>query len=291
MSTSDTPNIDDKKDNIQTTQNKFNVPLFLKTVANKLLHLLIYIFIAAYVLYSCKLSYSLDNPNRVPIAIEMFDGYGKIVKEPENNIGKNILLTSANKNKIGIAGFMAALMLNVYNYNNDALNTFYELLKGIGNDYLIAIIGPPLFIIFVVLFSIVGICFFIYYYISLLISTPYNMNFFLKFIVIIIFIFLLFSFFAVIPFIQLIFLIYCIIKGISASSKSITNKSTYHNFLGFVRAFIPKFKNIIMACAAYIVVTNAFTYLGSKSGTISVLIVILIYLHIINIGLFNFSKK
>jgi hypothetical protein len=288
MSTSDTPNIDDKKQTNETTQNKFNVPLFLKNVANKLLHLLIYIFLAAYVLYSCKLTTNLANPNSRQHTIEIFDG--KLIKEPESNTGKNVLLISANKNKVGIAGFMAALMLNVYNYNNDAFNTFFTILNGIDNNYLIAIIGPILFLIFAMIFTIVGIVIFIYYYISLLISTPYEMNFFFKIIVIFIFIILLFCFFTVIPIIQLFFVLYCIVTNMSRPSKIITHKGVFHNFLGFVKAFIPFFKNIIMVCATYIVVTNAFNYLGSSSGVISIIIVLLIYLHIININLFNFSN-
>ena len=289
MSTSDTPNIDDKKQTNETIQNKFNVPLFLKNVANKLVHLIIYIFIAAYVLYSCKLANNLANPNSRQQTIDIFDG--KLIKEPENNTGKNVLELSAAKNKVGIAGFMAALMLNVYNYNNDAFNTFFTILNGIENNYLIAIIGPILFVIFAMIFSIVGIVIFIYYYISLLISTHYDMNFILKFMVIFIFIILLFSFFAVIPIIQLIFMIYCMVTNASQPSKSVTHKAVFHDFIGFIKAFIPNFKNIIMACAAYIVVTNAFNYLGTNSGMISIIIVVLIYLHIINIGLFNFIKK
>ena len=198
MSTSDTPDIDEKKETISTVKNNFNVSGFLNNVITRIVYMLIYIFMSVLVLYGTKI-YGRDLPNKSNKSnywqqfIYQSSSTNKTITEPVFENFKISFLEPERISTIKVTDFMEKQMIDTYNYTMDALIFLFNFLYNLNSDTLIAIIGPILLAVLVVLLFMFGFVCFIYYYIS---NLFYNFNLktnpFISCILVIFFIILLF---------------------------------------------------------------------------------------------------
>jgi len=305
MSTSDTPNIDEKKETIDSVKNNFNVTGFIKDTITKFIYLLIYVFVSALVLYGTKI-YGPNIPesssnlwskiqaslsNFTPKAITKGGSKEKIEHIFDNS--KISYIQPVRPDSMKSMAFMKKQMNDTYSYTLEALIFFFNFLYKFQSDNLVAIVGPILFGILALCLTMFGFVMFIYFYIS---NLFYNFNMrtnpFISCILVMFCIILLFMLFTIIPFIQIAVFIYCLVNIFGYPSKTIlANGVVKSNFYGFMTTFLSHFYNYIMLAFAYIIVTSSFTYLGQEYGIICALIILLDYTRILDIGLFKKKKK
>ena len=303
MSTSDTPNIDEKKETSQTANNDFNISGFVYDAITKFIYLLIYVFISALVLYGTKI-YGPKIPesnstlwSKLQAAVSNFTSKKGGSKETEEDVFDNFKISYTQPERpdtLKNMAFMKKQLNDTYGYTLEALIFFFNFLYKFDSDNLVAIFGPILFGIMALGLTMFGFIVFIYFYIS---NLFYNFNIrtnpFISCFLVMFCIVLLFMLFTIIPFIQIIVFIYCLVNIFGYPSKTtlVGGKVVKSNFYGFMSIFVSHFYNYIMMASAYIIVTSSMTYLGQEYGIICALIILLDYTGTLDIGLFKKKKK
>ena len=306
MSTSDTPDIDEKKETSDTASNNFNVIGFIKDAITKFIYLLIYVFVSALVLYGTKI-YGPKIPeqssslwSKLQAAVSNFTPKftkGGNSKEKIEDVFDNFKISYIQPERPDIMknmAFMKKQLNDTYGYTLEALIFFFNFLYKFDSDNLVAIFGPILFGIMALGLTLFGFIVFIYFYIS---NLFYNFNIrtnpFISCFLVMFCIMLLFMLFTIIPFIQIIVFVYCLVNIFGYPSKTTLEggKVVKSNFYGFMSIFVSHFYNYIMMASAYIIVTSSMTYLGQEYGIICALIILLDYTGTLDIGLFKKKQK
>ena len=144
MSTSDTPNIDQKKQNVANVVNDFNIGGFAQSLLTNFVYMLIYIFVSALVLYGTKiygpkitppppetivdkgkqfLRYLIKNGGGDKVEQPTFDKY-KIIYEPP-------VITFKSK-----MHFINKQISDTYGYTLEALIVLFHFLYDINDQIL-----------------------------------------------------------------------------------------------------------------------------------------------------------
>ena len=289
MSTSDTPNIDEKKGTIASIANKFNVGNFLMDLFKKVIHMLIYIFISAFVLYGTKIygpyiirddsNYNFSSNNGGTKGGNRTVKFGKndlIYKPPPENIYNENL------------DFVKKQVHDTYVYTMYVLIYFFNILYSLNNDTLVAMFGPILLGVMMIFLFIFGIIFFIYHYIINLLVNFNGNDLIIGCLLMIFFIILFFVLFSLIPIVQIFMVLYCLIRILGYPSiTKLPNQTTKSNFSGFLHVYFSYFYTLIFIYFSYIMITTSFNDLGQEYGIICALIVFLIFTGIIDVGFYT----
>jgi len=187
-STSDTPDIDEKKESTTTTSSTYNIGNFLKTIAITIIIILLNFTFAGITLYNCKLCqsnilptdmdcspYNINNkPDVQPILTNIFiqntePPQSEKLKIPYDKTNmKNVILDMIckAKNNPNVGWFTMFLLEQIqifFHFNYSALNIFYNLLNQ-APEICIVLFGPILTFIYIGLTPIFGFFVFAYHY-------------------------------------------------------------------------------------------------------------------------------
>lgn len=329
----ETQELDKKKAQlISGSKNKSNI---LKNISSFIITLLItiiiiigYVIFGSIILYECKLAQS----NIIPTILECYP-YTNNNLDIEK-INSNIFITDTEPPKSSkinfpydkfnsnntilemfrkykekptsyfLLNYIIAILESLINYNNNALNTFFNFLNQIP-EILIVTIGPILSLIYFGLVQIMGLFMFIFYYFSEMkwffkenINTNSNgkpewkdvglLNPFKISIAIILVIcfFILFwiLLFTISPVLVISIFYICLFMTFSYKFDFNDKSAT---LVTIIKETFKFYKTIITTIISILIILMTFSNLGSISGVITLLTIMLIYFKIININIFD----
>jgi hypothetical protein len=184
MSESDTSAIDEKNEENNSTDSQnylSNLKDYILSIINIIIRLLIYYFISAFVLYSCKLAqsnilptetecypYTNTHPKIKSIPINIFTTFEEDqelsmkMKIPYDDINsKNSILDMFRKykektNSNFLANYFISIVEGLYQFNYMVLNFTFNSINGTLPEMAIIILGPIIFLLLLLLFIFAG---------------------------------------------------------------------------------------------------------------------------------------
>ncbi len=288
-----------------------------------------YFWISAAILFSCK----VGQANIIPTNKDCypFTDNKQNIQEIETNIfitntdpqesvklkfpyndknSKNFILDTFRKYKNSpnsnfLINYFISIIEGVINYNNNALNLFLSNFNKLP-ELLIVLLGPVIYIVFLILVQIVGFFVSIYYYfysltwmfktntntninsnakwenVSLLSPMRYGLSVFLLIVSFISFWILLFT---ILPILPIIVLYLCVFSILGYVGK-VKEKNT--NIFDISKEFFKFYKVTIASIVSiFIIILSFLSSYGVTAGLISLLIVFLIYVGVIPLNLFK----
>jgi hypothetical protein len=332
MTESETIDIDNKKETNNTSNNTSkqftnNLISFLKSVGISIISFLIYIILASFVLFKCKITqsnilptndkcfpYENTKPEIQPILTNIFIQNSKSEKLeiPYDKNQKNILIDMLRKSKHnstinGFTMYFLEQFSSLFHLNYTILNILFNLINQLP-EFIIILFGPIFTIISLILvctipiFSIID--FIYHYFVNMKWLFKQNTNTNSKHEPIWknvslddpinygLSIFFVFLCVILLPF--LLFIVVPILQFF-VMIYCLCNMLTYKGMLNskpvnvfdITQQLFKNYKVMIMIYMTIIIITNAFKYLGTISGIFSIIVVLLIYFNIINIDLYK----
>jgi len=332
----DTQELDKKKETNSSSSTSVNETIkntwsFLKAVLITVLLIVVYFIFGSVVLYECKLAQS----NIVATSLECYpytETLPEIQKvltnifvtntEPQESVklsfpfdkynSKNVILDMFRKYKEQprsnfLIIYIISILEGLINYSNNALTSFFNLLNGAPEIFII-LFGPILSALYFGLAPIIGVFVFIYYYFSgmkwffkentnisatnkpvwsdINLSDPmrYGSALLLVFVFFIVFWGLLFT---VTPILS-IAIFYLSLFMTFGYKGEIDNKKA--SILTIMQEMFKHYKVTMTIIFTIMVIISAFSNLGAISGFFSILTVLLIYFKFIPINIFESIK-
>jgi len=332
----DTQELDKKKETNSSSSTSVNETIkntwsFLKAVLITFLLIVGYFIFGSVVLFECKLAQSNILPTSLECSpyTETSPEIQKILTnifitntEPQESVklsfpfdkynSKNVILDIFRKNKEQpkanfLLIYIISILEGLINYSNNALTSFFNLLNGAPEIFII-LFGPILSATYFVLAPIVGFFVFIYYYFSEMkwffkentvvsgtskpiwseinLSDPmrYGSALLLVFVFFIVFWGLLFT---VTPILS-IAIFYLSLFMTFGYKGEIDNKKA--SILTIMQEMFKHYKVTMTIIFTIMVIISAFSNLGAISGFFSILTVLLIYFKFIPINIFESIK-
>jgi hypothetical protein len=327
----DTQNLDAKKQQANTTpssQNISNLGSYLSSLVSIIITLVIYIIFGAITLYECKLAQSNILPTDLecypytetrPQIQQILTNIFITNTDPQQSVklgfpydkynSKNMLLDMLRKykeksNSGFFFNYFIAILEGLINYSNNALNSYYNLLNGTP-ELFIVLLGPIISLFYFCVVPFIGLFVTIYYYFSsmkwffkenvntnsnghanwkdvnLLDPMRYGSSFFLVFIFFILFWVLLFTFMPLMPFVVFYM---CFFFSLGYKGEINNEKVSLGHI---IKNIFKHYKLTIVIIFTIFMVISAFSNLGTTAGVFSILTVVLIYFNIIPIKLFQ----
>jgi hypothetical protein len=339
----DTQNLDAKKNNSnkssssssllsssssQNTSSVGGLGSYITSIVSVVITIIIYFIFGAITLYECKLAQS----NILPTDLEC---YPYTETRPQiQQIVTNIFITNTDPQESVKLGFPydkynsksklldmfrkykemsnSSFFLNYFisifegliNFSNNALNSYYNLLNGTP-ELFIVLLGPIISLFYFCVVPFVGLFVIIYYYfssmkwffkenvntnsnnnanwkdINLLEPFRYGSAWFLVFVFFILFWVLLFTFMPLIPFIVFYM---CIFFSLGYKGEINNEKVSLGHI---IKNIFKHYKLTIMIIFTIFIIVSAFSNLGTTAGVFSIITVVLIYFNIIPIKIFQ----
>ena len=333
----DTQELDKKKESNSSSSSSVNETIkntwsFLKAVLITVLLILLYFIFGSVVLYECKLAQS----NILPTSLECYPYTGtspeiqKVMTnifvtnaEPQESVklsfpfdkynSKNLVLDMFRKYKEQprsnfLIIYIISILEGLINYSNNALTSFFNLLNGAPEIFVI-LFGPILSGLYFGLAPIIGMFVFIYYYFSgmkwffkentnanasaappiwsdINLSDPIRYGFAL-FLVLVFFIIFWGLLFTVTPFLSIAIFYICLFMTFGYKGE-IDNKKA--SIFTITQETFKHYKVTMTIIFTIMVIISAFSNLGALSGVFSILTVLLIYFKFIPINIFESIK-
>lgn len=331
---SDSSVIDKKKEETKNTISKSTGSYWslIIIIIISLVLIIFYFCISSAILFSCKVGQS----NIIPTDSECFPFTQD--KPDIQKIYTNIFITNTNpqesvklqfpyndknsKNFIldafrnyknspkanSIIVYIISILEGLINYNNNSINLFLNILNK-APETLIVLLGPVLYIIYLVFVQIFGFFVSIYYYfismswffktntntnssskpkwenISILEPVKYGTSLLFVLIFFILFWVLLFTCFPILPIVSLYICVFSVLGYVG----KINEKDA--TIVSVTQIFFNYYKSLITSVIAFVITIITLTSsLGLMGGMIVLLVIALIYFNVIPLGVFNNIK-
>ena len=328
-SESDTPNIDEVKQTLSPgSPFMINLQTLITTIIQRITHLFIYVILAGYVLYTCKVCqsnlfptetackpYTNSLANVESIKTNIFETFmtrpkmsQKLHFSYEKN-DRNIILDSIRQLKeeptsTATGAYIMTIIQSSLTINYIFFNIFFNLLNQLP-EFLILIIGPAFFLMFIPILLIINIInVFISWFTQLkwffkkntndklsgvptwsTITILEPMEFFIAFVSIGFFMFL--GFIILPPLLPIISTVLVILTIFSLNAYHGTLNGEEIGLFGVIQLVFTYYKVPLTTIIALMVIIYTNSILGTTSGVFCVITVILIYFGIISFDLFK----
>jgi len=327
----DTQNLDNKKQQANTTTSSQNISGlggYITSIVSIVVTLIIYFIFGAITLYECKLAQSNILPTDLecypytetrPQIQQILTNIFITNTDPQESVklsfpydkynSKSMLLDMLRKykeksNSGFFFNYFISILEGLINYSNNALNSYYNLLNGTP-ELFIVLLGPIISLFYFCVVPFIGLFVTIYYYFSsmkwffkenvntnsngdanwkdvnLLDPFRYGSSFFLVFMFFILFWVLLFTFMPLMPFVVFYM---CFFFSLGYKGEINNEKVSLGHI---IKNIFKHYKLTIMIIFTIFIVLSAFSNLGTTAGVFSILTVVLIYFNIIPIKLFQ----
>jgi len=235
---------------------------------------------------SSKINFPYDKFNSSNSILEMFRKY-------KEDPGSSFFLN-----------YIISILENLINFNNNALTTFFNFLNNLP-EILIVTIGPVISLIYFVLVQIMSLFMFMFYYFSEMnwffkenvnadsnekpkwedidIEDPYKMGVSFTLVGSLFILFWILSF-TITPFL-VIFIFYTCFFMTFSYKFDFDNKNG--SLLNIIKETFKHYKVTITSLLSFLIILTTFSKLGTVSGVISILTVLLIYFKMIDINIFE----
>ena len=328
-SESDTPDIDKLKKTIAPGSHyMIKLQKMITSIIQYITNVFVYAAIAGYIIYSCKVAqsnlfptetackpYTNIAPTIEPIKTNIFETFGTTPKLsqklyfPYEKNDRNIILDAIRQIKENptmgsIGGYILSIIQGSLSMNFVFFDVFFNLLNQLP-ELITAIIGPPLFVLFIIVMAVLdGIYVLINLFTQLSWFFRKNQNTTLagvpewSYVTILDpmewLVCLCYAlFFAGAAFILsplLVPIMACLFVILTIFSLNVFRGVLNGEEVGFfaiMKLFFTNYKVTLTSIIALIVVMQSYTYLGSTAGIFCVLTVALIYFNVVDFGLFT----